>query len=84
VLLDFAGVDSVGTGFLSCAIGGLYGSYPREELEARLRWEGLLPVVERIVPIVQDKAILFFSSTKEQQEGLLAKWTRLPGGEWND
>jgi hypothetical protein len=84
VLLDFSGVTTVGIQFLSCAIGGLYGYYPREEIEARLRWEGLHPVVERVVPIVQEKAILFFSATEEQQQALIEASNRLPGDEWND
>src|SRR5438552_3278409 len=79
VLLDFFGVSTLGGNFLSAAVGALYGFYSREDLDARLRWEGLDPRAEAVLRVVQQHAILFFSATPAQQEALLAASLRLPG-----
>ena len=79
VCLDFTGVTHVLPPFLMDAVGGLYGSYAKEELERRLKWRGLSKIDENIMQIVQEHAILFFSATPAVQEELIAASLRYPG-----
>jgi hypothetical protein len=71
VLLDFSGVAEIAAPFSMAGIGALYGFYPREDLDARLRWEGLHPASEAYLQVVRDKAIFFYSATPAQQQALL-------------
>jgi hypothetical protein len=78
VCLDFGGVTTLASAFLTPAIGSLFASFTKEDLDRRLTWKDLDPADEAVLRIVQRNAIRFYLATKPQQEALLAAANRAP------
>jgi hypothetical protein len=72
VCLDFSGVTTLATAFLSPAVGGLYGSFTRDDLDRRLLWKGLDSTGDALLRLVQQHAIRFSAATSAQQEALIS------------
>ncbi len=79
VCLDFGGVATLASAFLNPAVGCLYASFGKEDLERRLAWKGLDPTDEAVLRIVQRNAIRFFAADKHQQDALVASATQVAG-----
>lgn len=76
VCLDFGGVRTLGGQFLNTAVGCLYASFGKEDLERRLLWKGLDQTDEAVVRLVQRNAIRFCEASKAQKDALIAAAAR--------
>jgi hypothetical protein len=81
VTLDFAGVTTLTSSFLTPAIGCLYASFTKDFLEANLHWKGLDQTDEALLRFVQQKAIFFYTTQPSQQDDLIAASLRSAEGE---
>ena len=72
VCLDFAGVTTLTSSFLSAAIGCLYGAFDMDDLSERLSWTGLDETDDSIVRLDQRNAIQYFKARPADQERLEA------------
>jgi STAS-like domain of unknown function (DUF4325) len=79
VTLDFAGVTTLASAFLNTAVGCLYASFSKQELDQRLRWKGLDPTDDAVMRFVQRNAIRFYSAQSAQQAAILSS-TNTPVG----
>jgi hypothetical protein len=77
VCLDFSGVTRPSFPFLGPAIGPLYASFTKDDLEKRLLWKDLDNLHDHMMREIQRKAILFYSASPEIQEQLLGIDRRL-------
>ena len=67
-MLDFAGVGTLTSSFLNAAIARLYSSFPADELERRLLWEGLDDTDKGILHLVMKNAALFYAADQGQRD----------------
>jgi hypothetical protein len=81
VTLDFAGVTTLTSSFLSPAIGCLYAAFPKDFLEANLHWKGLDQRDEALMRLVQQKAFFFYTAQPSQQDALISASLRSAEGE---
>ncbi len=59
-VLDFAGIRSVISAFLNPAIGELYGAFPAEVVDDRVRVINASPVQEQSVELVRSNARRYY------------------------
>ena len=76
VTLDFSGITTLASAFLSPAIGGLYTLIGKDDLERRLLCTGLDATDEAMVQLVQRDALRFYSASPSQREALLSSSAR--------
>jgi hypothetical protein len=72
VTLDFIGVTTLASAFLNTAVGCLYASFGKDDLDQRLRWKGLDPTDDAVMRFVQRNAIRFYSAQAAQQAAILS------------
>src|SRR5580692_13225860 len=70
VSLDFTDVTTLASAFLNTAVGCLYASFSKEDLDRRLLWKGLDPTDDAVMRFVQRNAIRFYAAKQPQQEAL--------------
>ena len=70
VTLDFAGVKTLASAFLNVAVGSLYATYRREQVDERVLATGLSPANESVLRLVRRNATKFFAAQQAEQDAL--------------